>query len=136
MLSYHADMEINTNPYELGLDRLVDIDAEFDFIGKPALQKIRQTGVTRSHVGLIISGPAMEGSNTRFWPLEKDGQLVGKVTSEVCSPRLEKNIALEVVDANFSTLGTDFIVITPKGNASTKVVKKPFFDAKKKLAAS
>lgn len=66
MLSYHADMDINTNPYELGLDRLIDIDADFDFIGKAALQKIRHQGVSRKHVGLVISGPAIEGSNTSF----------------------------------------------------------------------
>ena len=85
MLSYHADMDINTNPYELGLDRLIDIDADFDFIGKAALQKIRHQGVSRKQVGLVISGPAIEGSNTSFWSLEKDGQLVGKVTSAVYS---------------------------------------------------
>ena len=34
MLSYHADADIHTNPYELGLDRLVNLDMEADFIGK------------------------------------------------------------------------------------------------------
>jgi glycine cleavage system aminomethyltransferase T len=34
MLSYHADADIDTNPYELGLDRLVDLDMAADFIGK------------------------------------------------------------------------------------------------------
>lgn len=136
MLSYHADMDVNTNPFELGLDRLIDIDAEFDFIGKAALKKIRQQGVTRIQVGLIMDGPAMEGSNTQFWELEKDGQLVGKVTSAVYSPRLKKNIALAMVKAEFAALGTGFIVQKPLGNTSATVVEKPFFDAKKKLAAS
>ena len=34
MLSYHADADINTNPFELGLDRLVNLDADTNFIGK------------------------------------------------------------------------------------------------------
>eukprot|EP01031_Cornospumella_fuschlensis_P015439 gene15439-18869_t len=34
MLSYHADADINTNPYELGLDRLVNLESGADFIGK------------------------------------------------------------------------------------------------------
>jgi glycine cleavage system aminomethyltransferase T len=140
MLSYHADMDINTNPYELGLDRLIDVDADIEFIGKPALQKIRQQGVARKHVGLIIDGPAIVGSNTCFWELEKGGKVIGKVTSAVYSPRLEQNIALAMVSAEFSQLGTDFLVIktnaTDMDRATATVVQKPFFDAKKKLAAS
>ena len=42
MLSYHADADINTNPFELGLDRLVNLEMEMDFIGKFALQRIRR----------------------------------------------------------------------------------------------
>ena len=38
MLSYHADMDIQTNPFELGLDRLVALDTPHDFIGKAALK--------------------------------------------------------------------------------------------------
>ena len=39
MLSYHADADINTNPYELGLDRLVNLNIEANFVGKDALKK-------------------------------------------------------------------------------------------------
>ena len=135
MLSYHADMDINTNPYELGLDRLVDLEADFDFIGKPALQKIRHQGVTRKQVGLIISGPAMTGPNSNFWALEIDGAVVGKITSAVYSPRLQQNIALAMVDANFAALGTEYLVVKADGNETATVVQKPFFDPKKKLTA-
>jgi len=37
MLSYHADADINTNPFELGLGRLINLNTENDFIGKKAL---------------------------------------------------------------------------------------------------
>ena len=40
MLSYQADMDCNVNPFELGLDRLVDLEMDADFIGKNALKKI------------------------------------------------------------------------------------------------
>jgi glycine cleavage system aminomethyltransferase T len=56
MLSYHADADINTNPFELGLDRLVNLDMEADFIGKAALRRIKAQGVTRKQIGLIIEG--------------------------------------------------------------------------------
>ncbi|SEQ80206.1 aminomethyltransferase [Amphritea atlantica] len=136
MLSYHADMDINTNPYELGLDRLVELDMDADFIGKAALKRIRDAGVTRKQVGLVIDAPALTGPNTRFWMLEKEGQQVGKVTSAVFSPRLEQNIALAMVSAEFAEPGTTFEVVLPSGVATATVVETPFFDPKKTIAAT
>lgn len=136
MLSYHADMDINTNPYELGMDRLVELDIEADFIGKSALRRIREQGVSRKQVGLVIGGPALTGPNSRFWALEKDGEHVGKVTSAVFSPRLELNIALAMVGKEFAALGTSFDVVTPDGKTTATVVEKPFFDPGKKIAAT
>ena len=50
MLSYHADADIDTNPFELNLDRLVSFDTEINFVGKEALKKIKQDGITRKQV--------------------------------------------------------------------------------------
>ncbi|WP_211310922.1 glycine cleavage T C-terminal barrel domain-containing protein [Halomonas denitrificans] len=134
MLSYHADADINTNPYELGLDRLVNPDMEADFIGKAALQRIRDNGVSRKEVGLIIDMPPLKKPNTRFWSLMKDGQTVGKVTSAVYSPRLEQNIALAMVATELSELGTTLEIPTDSGSVTATVVEKPFFDPKKQKA--
>ena len=40
ILSYLADIDRTNNPYEVGLDWLVDLDQEDDFIGKEALREI------------------------------------------------------------------------------------------------
>ena len=50
MLSYHADADINTNPYELNLGRLVNLDTNINFIGKDALRKINKDGIKRKQV--------------------------------------------------------------------------------------
>jgi aminomethyltransferase len=136
MLSYHADMDINTNPYELGLDRLVELDMAADFIGKSALKRIRDEGVSRKQVGLIIDGLELTGPNSRFWFLKKDGVQIGKVTSAVFSPRLQVNIALAMVGVDFAAVGTSFEVETPDGITTATVVAKPFYDPNKKIAAS
>jgi len=136
MLSYHADMDINTNPYELGMNRLVELDIEADFIGKSALKRIREEGVSRKQVGLVIDGPALTGPNSRFWALKKEGEQVGKVTSAVFSPRLELNIALAMVGADFAAIGTHFDVETSRGKTTATVVEKPFFDPNKKIAVT
>jgi glycine cleavage system aminomethyltransferase T len=136
MLSYHADADIHTNPFEVGLDRLVALDSDINFIGKKALQKIHEEGVKRIQVGLEISGEAFQGPNTIFWPLQKDGKTVGKVTSAVYSPRLKKNIALAMVDVEVSELGQSLDILIDKDIRQSVVVEKPFFDPKKSLTSS
>ena len=136
MLSYHADADIHTNPFELGLDHLVNLDSEINFIGKKALKKIKENGISRKQVGLIIDCAPLSGPNTTFWPIKKDRKQIGKVTSAVYSPRLKKNIALAMVEINFSNNGTSLEVSTHEGNYNSTVVEKPFYDPKKKIASS
>lgn len=135
MLSYHADVDIETNPFELGLDRLVDLDMDVDFIGKEALRRIHNGGVTRRQVGLVIDGMPLPGPNTSFWPIRHDGTAVGRVTSAVYSPRLGKNIALAMISVGTSDLGTEVDVISSSGSRRATVVERPFFDPKKSIAA-
>jgi len=142
MLSYHADADHHTNPYELGLDRLVNLDIEADFIGKAALRRIKETGVSRKQIGLIIDGEPLKGPNTSFWAIKKDGVTIGKVTSAVYSPRLEANIALAMVEIEHANLGAQVQVmnrsglVNESGTVSATIVDRPFYDPKKSIAAA
>ena len=136
MLSYHADADIDTNPFELGLDRLVSLDSDIDFVGKKALKKIKQDGIKRKQVGLEIDCKPLTGPNTTFWPVEKNNKKIGKITSAVYSPRLKKNIALAMIEIEQSETGTKLEVITNEGKYNSVVVEKPFYDPKKKIASS
>lgn len=136
MLSYHADADINTNPFELGFDRLVNLDMEADFIGKAALRRIQQEGVLRKQVGLVIDCEPLKGPNTTFWTIKKDGQNVGKVTSAVYSPRLKRNIALAMVATEHANIGSEVEVMTGSGPTPATVVERPFYDPKKKIATA
>ncbi len=136
MLSYHADADINTNPFELGLDRLVNLENNINFIGKEALKKIKKEGILRKQVGIVINCNPLSGPNTTFWSIIKNGKQVGKVTSAVYSPRLKKNIALAMIQVNFSKIGTELEVLTNEGKYTSQIVEKPFYDPKKKIASS
>jgi glycine cleavage system aminomethyltransferase T len=136
MLSYHADADISTNPYELGLDRLVNLDMEADFIGKFALRRIRENGVNRKQVGLCIEGAPLNGPNTTFWVVKQNGNTIGKVTSAVYSPRLEQNIALAMISTACAEIGAEVEVVTPSGPTRATIVERPFFDPKKKIAVA
>ena len=131
MLSYHADADIHTNPFELGLGRLVNLDSEINFIGKEALKKIKSEGVKRLQIGLEIKCEQLSGPNTQFWPLTINNKNIGKVTSAVYSPRLKKNIALAIVDNNYSKIGLEIDVSIDDKKFKCEVIEKPFFDPKK-----
>jgi glycine cleavage system aminomethyltransferase T len=142
MLSYHADADNKTNPFELGLDRLVNLDIEAEFIGKAALRRIKKQGPSRKQVGLIIDGEPLQGPNTAFWDILKDGVTIGKVTSAIYSPRLKKNIALAMITAQSAVLGSEVKVVNKSGivneagTVSATIVERPFYDPNKKLAAA
>ena len=136
LISFGADTDAKTNPFELGMDRFVDLSQENDFVGKEALKKINAEGIKRKQVGVVLDCEPLEGPNTTFWKIIKDNKEIGKITSAVYSPRLKKNIALAMVVIDKSEVGTEFVVEVLSKKVNAVVVEKPFYDPKKKLASS
>ena len=136
MLSYHADMTLANNPYEMGMGRLVDLDMEADFISKAALTLIKERGVSQQLVGLEIDGAPFVGSNDFFWPVLKGGVKVGTVTSAIYSPRLQKNIALAMLSIDHTASGRVLQVYKLSETRACTVVPIPFYDPKKSLATA
>lgn len=135
MLSYHADMNLSNNPFELGMDRLVNLDIDAEFVGKSALTRIKSDGVTQKFIGLEIDGAPFDGANDVFWPVLRDGQHVGTITSAIYSPRLKKNIALAMVGVVHAELNTVIQIDIRAETRGGTVVPIPFHDPKKSLAA-
>jgi aminomethyltransferase len=136
MLSYHADADINTNPYEVGLGRLINLDIDANFIGKDALNKINKNGIKRKQVGVILDCDPLKDPNTTFWEITKGDKIVGKITSAVYSPRLKKNIALAMISIEQSELGNELNIKMLSKNVKATIVEKPFYDPKKKITSS
>jgi aminomethyltransferase len=98
LLSYGSDARFGVNPFEAGLGALVGLDREDDFVGKVALQNIVDDGVRRRRIGLIVAGDKIsEFTHPHGIYLGED--VVGTVTEVVYSPRLEKNIAVALLNA-------------------------------------
>ena len=68
--------------------------------------------------------------------MQKDNKIIGKVTSAVYSPRLKKNIALAMIEIDYSEIGAELKVKTNENQFKCKIVEKPFYDPKKKIASS
>ncbi|MGH8732608.1 MAG: glycine cleavage T C-terminal barrel domain-containing protein [Burkholderiales bacterium] len=131
ILNYGIDMTLENNPYEVGLERLVNLDKPAEFIGRDALRRIQKEGVKKKLVGVEISGKAMDMNMTRY-PV-KGG---GFVTSCVYSPRLKKNIGYAMVPGEYCAQGTRLKVQAPGGQRNAVVVPMPFIDPKKAIAKS
>jgi len=135
ILNYGIDITLDENPYEVGLDWLVHLEQEADFIGKDALAKIKAKGVSRKLVGVEIAGDALDLNMTR-WPVSANGTEVGYITSAVYSPRLEKNIGYAMVPIGQAKLGTTLTAAVPHGDVNITVSEKPFIDPKKDIPKS
>ena len=129
-------MDIETNPYEVGLDWQVDLDKE-QFIGKEALEQIAERGWSRQLVGLTFAGPPVEWYNADFWPVAlPDGEEIGYITSAFTSPKMGCNIALAMLPKAHAALGTSLQVFLPNvvEPIPAEVHEVPFFDPAKEIA--
>jgi aminomethyltransferase len=143
--------EQNYSPAELGLGRLVDLDAE-DFVGRRALaEERRRGGPARRLVGLILDWYAIErlydaqGIPPAISPLVDraaspvfgtGGRQIGRVTSRGWSPILKQAIALASVppthEAEGSQVEVEWTVEGRRGRVPATVTRLPFLDLERK----
>jgi aminomethyltransferase len=128
-------MTIENNPFEVGLERLCKLDADFDFSGKEALRRIRAEGVRRKLVGVEIGGEKLDMNFTK-WPVHADDGQVGEVTTALWSPRLEKNIGYAWLPVELAGNGSKVAVHCPSGERPATVVPMPFIDPMKEIPKS
>jgi glycine cleavage system aminomethyltransferase T len=137
IFNWGADMTYENNAFEMGLERLVDFDlADDESISIAALRRIRDAGVSRRIVGVEIDGEPFPALNNTKWPTRAGGEVVGKVTSAIHSPRLGKNIGYSWLPAALAGEGTQLQVETEWGRRGATVVPMPFVDPEKRIPVS
>ena len=127
ILSYLADMDRTNNPYEVGLDWMVDLDQEDDFIGKKALLEISRKGPTKKLMGAEIQGDPITIFNDEHWPVLIDGKTAGSMHALVYSPRLDKNISYIILEIEHATSGQEIIISSPEKEFMATTVDLPWF---------
>ncbi|MCC7485031.1 MAG: hypothetical protein IT529_08550 [Burkholderiales bacterium] len=133
ILNWGADMTLEDNVYEVGLERLVDEGKASDYIGKAALAEIRRNGTARRLAGVEIAGDPI-AFNPVKWTVKSGGTPAGRITSAVWSPRLKKNIGYAMLPAPLAALHSELDVEIPgSGERRARVVEKPFVDPDKSI---
>lgn len=139
ILSYGQDMDLETNPFEVGLDRQVDF-SKADFIGKQALLEIRNQGLTRKLVGLRMNGAPIDWYIPDFLPVRDPAtqQSIGYVSSAWYSPKLGANIGFAMVQIAHAIDGSSVEVINHDQEAplTAEICRFPFYDPAKELPKS
>jgi aminomethyltransferase len=137
IFNYNSDFTIDNNPFEvMGLERMVE-DQEDDYIGKEALMRIKEQGVSRKLVGIEVPGEPLAFEISQFRPALNGGKQVGHVTDLVWSPRLEKNIGYVWVPIELAGPGNELQIAGPEGEMATgRTAAIPFLDAAKKVPAA
>ena len=132
LLSYGSDFGREHNPFTIGLDRLVDVDQDIDFIGKEALKKIKENGTTSKLIGVEMDGDPIDKVPEHFWTvLNLEGKKIGRLSRCIYSPRLKKNIGLAIVDSHATEEGNKVIIESPELKYNAIVAKLPWFPAEK-----
>jgi aminomethyltransferase len=132
LLNYWEDMTEDTNPYEVGLGKFVDLNQEVDFIGKAALKKINTSGKKRKLVGLEIHSEPLS-QLAQPWSIEWNDHKVGEITSAVYSPDLDKNIAFALIAVESADVGNQLIIEMEEDRVAATVTTIPFIDNRDKV---
>ncbi len=126
LISYGADTDEKTTPFELGLDRFIDLQQENDFIGKAALIELKAAGVKRRFVGLKLDGDPFDIlSEDRFFVLFEGG-CAGYVSAAAYSPRVGSNIAVGMVSMDAIKANSGVSVMIWGRQHLAEIVRLPF----------
>ncbi len=135
IFNYGSDMTLRDTPFHvMGLERLVEEQAQ-DYIGKAALERIRNEGVDRRLVGIRFDSDEPIVGITRRWLASCEGREVGQVTDAVWSPGLQANIGYVWVPVEHAAPGTAIDVDSEHGHMTGSTAAIPFVDPNKQRPA-
>ncbi|MBS4215679.1 MULTISPECIES: glycine cleavage system aminomethyltransferase GcvT [Neobacillus] len=126
---YGQELSPEISPLEAGIGFAVKLNKEADFIGKEALLKQKEAGLSRKLVGIEMVD---RGIPRHGYPVYKGEALIGEVTTGTQSPTLKKNIGLALISSEHAGLDTEVEVEIRGKRLKAKVVPTPFYKREKK----
>lgn len=122
---YGDELTDEITPLEAGLGIFVKVDEKEDFIGKEAIVKQKAEGVKRKIVGLQLLERAIPRHG--YEVLNANDEVVGWITTGYHSISTDKDIAMAMVDVEYSKTGTPLKVKIRKKVFPAEVIGKKFY---------
>jgi glycine cleavage system aminomethyltransferase T len=113
LISWGGDTDKDTNPFEVRMEKYVDLDVADDVVGIQALRRVHRDGVRRRQLGVLLEGDTPTELGFHWHGIYKDGRRVGDLTNCVWSYRLKRNIGFGLVAADCSV--QDEVVVRKDG---------------------
>ncbi len=119
---YANEIDETINPLQTGQGWTVKFD-KGNFIGRDALLKIKENGISRKLVGLSVPKGGIPRNKME---VRKDGKKVGYITSGNYCPSLQKVYAIAIVDLPYTDNGTELDVVIRNKEVKAIVIDRPF----------
>ncbi len=119
---YGSDLSETITPLEAGLESFVNF--EKNFVGKDALVKLKQNGLTRVKVPFKVSS---RRSPRHDYTIASGSDAVGVVTSGAFSPMLGCGIGIGFVPPQLAVPGTALTIGHDRVSMDAEVCQLPFF---------
>jgi aminomethyltransferase len=119
---YGSDIDEATTPLEAGLEGFVNFDKEF--VGKGALVRQKEQGVTRKKVAFEVAG---RRSPRHHYEICFSGEKVGSVTSGVFSPKQGCGIGIGFVKPEAAVIGAPLTILHERISMEATICELPFF---------
>jgi aminomethyltransferase len=126
---YGQELSPEISPLEAGIGFAVKLKKEADFIGKDVLLQQKENGVPRKVVGIEMID---RGIPRHGYPVYKNDELIGEVTTGTQSPTLKKNIGMALLKLEHTNLETEVEVEIRGKRLKAVVVPTPFYKRAKK----
>ena len=107
LLSYGNDFDNRDNPFEANFDKFINLDSEVNFLGKEKLKKLKQVGITRKLMGIMIDHNKIDMYCEKTL-LDDDNKVVGYVRSATYSPTFKKVIGIAMINKPYWDNKTQF----------------------------
>ena len=127
---YGNELSREVDPFTVGLGGVLGLTrTTADFVGRAALETIREAHLARAPGRRVIVGLAGDGRRAARagQAVLRDGEEVGTVTSGLPSPTLGHPIALALVDAAAAEVGARVEVDVRGRREPFTMVQRPFY---------
>lgn len=122
---YGNDIDDTTSPIEAGLCWITKFNGHY-FIDKDFLLMQSREGVERKLRGFEMIDRGIPRHDYEL--TDKDGNVIGRVTSGTMSPVLNKGIGMGYVHKAYSAIGTEVYLNVRNKMLKAKIVKMPFIN--------
>lgn len=120
---YGNDINDTTSPLEAGLGWITKFTKVF--VNSDNLKTQKEAGVFRKLVGFELLDRGVPRQDYEI--VDKNGDVIGIVTSGTMAPSLNKGIGMGYVTTPFSTVDSEIFIRIRKNDVPAKVVKMPFY---------